>query len=64
MDLGFEWSAKDPSHKSWEGRYEELCDFVKKHGHALVPMGYKVSDLFDNRRILLDMFLGRQCLNR
>ena len=26
--IGFEWSAKDPTHKSWEGRYEELCEFV------------------------------------
>ena len=24
---GFEWSAKDPTHKTWEGRYDELCAF-------------------------------------
>lgn len=27
-DIGFEWSAVPSSHKSWDGRYEELCDFV------------------------------------
>ena len=27
-DIGFEWSAKDPSHKTWEGRYAELREFV------------------------------------
>ena len=32
IDLGFEWSAKDPSHKSWEDRYQELCDYVVSMG--------------------------------
>lgn len=27
-DIGFEWSAVPSSHKSWDGRYAELCDFV------------------------------------
>jgi hypothetical protein len=27
-DIGFEWSAVPSSHKSWDGRYDELCEFV------------------------------------
>lgn len=41
IDLGFEWSAKDPSHKCWEDRFQELCDYKAKFGSTLVPMGWK-----------------------
>ena len=40
-EIGFVWSAKDPSCKPWEGRYADLCAFVRKYGHAGVPMDYK-----------------------
>jgi len=40
MQLGFEWSAKDPTQKSWEERFQELVDFKERHGHTLVPMGW------------------------
>jgi len=40
MQLGFEWSAKDPTQKSWEERFQELVGFKERHGHTLVPMGW------------------------
>lgn len=41
MNLGFEWSAKDPRMVPWETRYNQLKDFVAKHGHAQVPIGWE-----------------------
>jgi len=39
--LGFAWVSKNPRHVPWETRYEELCDFQRKYGHCLVPVGYE-----------------------
>ena len=36
-DIGFEWSAVPSSHKSWDGRYAELCDFVVSAGSTFGP---------------------------
>lgn len=41
MNLGFEWSAKDPRMVPWETRYNQLKDFVAKNGHAQVPIGWE-----------------------
>lgn len=40
--IGFKWSSKDPRHIPWEARYDELMGFVKKYGHAQVPIGWTV----------------------
>jgi Helicase associated domain len=41
MNLGFEWSAKDPRMVPWETRFNQLKDFVAKNGHAQVPIGWE-----------------------
>ena len=41
MNLGFEWSAKDPRMVPWETRYNQLKEFVVKNGHAQVPIGWE-----------------------
>jgi hypothetical protein len=28
--------------KSWEGRFEDLCQYKEKHGHCVVPQQYPV----------------------
>ncbi|GKY92765.1 hypothetical protein MPSEU_000246300 [Mayamaea pseudoterrestris] len=38
--IGFKWSSKDPRHIPWEARMEELTNFVKRYGHAQVPIGW------------------------
>ena len=43
--IGFKWSSKDPRHIPWEARYDELMAFVKKYGHAQVPIGWTVSSI-------------------
>jgi len=40
-DIGFVWQTRDPRHVPWSKRYEELCDYNKKYGNCLVPIGYK-----------------------
>lgn len=39
--LQFQFSAKDPNSMSWEARFKQLKEFVKKYGHALVPIKWK-----------------------
>lgn len=39
-DVGFQWSTKDPRHVPWEQRFSELEGFVKRFGHAQVPIGW------------------------
>lgn len=41
MNLGFEWSAKDPRMVPWETRFNQLKEFVSKNGHAQVPIGWE-----------------------
>lgn len=41
IDIGFEWSAKDPTHRSWDFRFDELIAFKRRFGNTLVPMGWK-----------------------
>jgi hypothetical protein len=31
-EIGFEWTATDPRHVSWETRYAELVAFKVSHG--------------------------------
>jgi hypothetical protein len=35
--LGFEWGSHGAA---WEGRFSELADYCKEHGHCNVPRGY------------------------
>lgn len=39
--VGFVWQTRDPRHVPWETRYKELCEYQKKHGDCLIPIGYK-----------------------
>ncbi|CAB9502456.1 helicase [Seminavis robusta] len=41
MDVGFEWTAKNPRHLMWEVRFAELRDFKHNYGHAQVPIGWE-----------------------
>jgi Helicase associated domain len=41
MDVGFEWTAKNPRHLMWEVRFAELRDFKNSYGHAQVPIGWE-----------------------
>lgn len=41
MDVGFEWTAKNPRHLMWEVRFAELKDFKNSYGHAQVPIGWE-----------------------
>lgn len=41
VNLGFEWSAKDPRMVPWETRYGQLQDFAAKYGHAQIPIGWE-----------------------
>lgn len=40
MDLGFEFSNKNPRHMRWEFRFQQLKDFVEQYGHTQVPIGW------------------------
>lgn len=40
-EIDFQWSSTNPHHTPWEIRYEELREFVKKYGHAEVPIRWK-----------------------
>lgn len=40
MDLGFEFSNKNPRHLRWDFRYQQLKEFVKQYGHTQVPIGW------------------------
>lgn len=41
VDVGFEWTAKNPRHLMWEVRFAELKDFKSSYGHAQVPIGWE-----------------------
>lgn len=64
--IGFKWSSKDPRHIPWEARYDELMSFVKKYGHAQVPIGWTVSStglllVFLYKRFLLTLGVAGAC---
>ena len=37
--MGFEWRVR-PLAVKWEGRYQELIDFLGEHGHCNIPQKY------------------------
>lgn len=41
QQIGFEWATHDPRAVPWDVRYSELLQFVRKNGHAQVPMRMK-----------------------
>jgi hypothetical protein len=45
MELGFDWTAKDPTMKPWEKRFEELCAFkvLLKRGAVVLARALFVS---------------------
>jgi hypothetical protein len=40
-ETGFKKSTKVTVRKSWEERYQELCEYKAVHGHCVVPQMYE-----------------------
>ena len=49
INLGFEWACSNPNHTPWTTRFEALKEFIKRFGHAEVPMRWEENPVSEVR---------------